>query len=56
MSIVWPCTSIKKRPQMLIDAIFEVENLNATQQLTAMIIPPPMVNVMSNEEDCHFQC
>ena len=41
----------EKGPQTLIDAILEVEKLNATQQLTAMIIPPSTVNVMSNEED-----
>ena len=41
---------------MLTDAISEVEKLNTIQQLTAMIIPSSMVNVMSNEEDCYFQC
>ena len=41
---------------MLTDAISEVEKLNATQQLTAAIIPPSMVNVMSHEEDHCFQC
>ena len=46
----------EKGPQMLTDAISEVEKLNATQQLTAMIIPPSMVNLMSHEEDCCFQC
>ena len=46
----------EKGPQMLTDAISEVEKLNATQQLTAMIIPPSMVNIMSNEEDSCFQC
>ena len=40
---------------MLMDTISEVEKLNATQQLTAMIIPPSTVNVMSKEEDCCFQ-
>ena len=29
---------------------------NAVQELTATIIPPSTVIVMSNEEDCHFQC
>ena len=33
-----------------------MEKLNATQQLTATIIPPSTVNVMSNKEDCCFQC
>ena len=46
----------EKGPQMLTDAITEVEKLNAIQQLTAIIIPPSMVNVMSHEEDCCFQC
>ena len=46
----------EKGPQMLTDAISEVIKLNAIQQLTAMIIPPSMVNVMSQEEDFCFQC
>ena len=46
----------EKGPQMPIDTISEVEKLNALQQLTAMIIPPSMVNMMSHEEDCCFQC
>ena len=35
----------EKGPQMLTDAISEVEKPNAIQQLTAMIILPSMVNV-----------
>ena len=46
----------EKGPQTLIDVISEVGNLNAVQQLTAMIILPSMVNVMSCEEDSCFQC
>ena len=46
----------EKGPQTLTDAISEVEKLNAVQQLTAMIIPPSTVKMMSNEEDCCFQC
>ena len=46
----------EKGPQRLTDAISDVEKLNATQQLTATIIPPSMVNVVSHEEDCCFQC
>ena len=46
----------KKGPQTLMDAILEVEKLNARQQLTATIISPSKVGVMSNEEDCCFQC
>ena len=45
-----------KGPQTLTDAISAVEKLNATQQLMAMFILPSTVNVMSNEEDCCFQC
>ena len=46
----------EKGPQMITDAISEVEKLNATQQLTAIIIPPATVNVMSHKEDHCFQC
>ena len=42
----------KKGPQMLTDPISEMEKFNATQQLTAMVIPPSTVNMMSHEEDC----
>ena len=45
-----------KGPQTLTDTFSEVEKLNATQQLTAMIIPPSMINVISKKEDCCFQC
>ena len=38
------------------DAITEVEKLNAALQLTMTIIPSSMVNMMSNEEDWYFQC
>ena len=46
----------EKAPQMLTDAILEVEKLNATQQLISTIIPPSMVNVMSHKEDYCFLC
>ena len=36
--------------------ILEVEKLNATQELTAMINSSSTVNMMSDEEDCCFQC
>ena len=49
------CT-YEKGPQTLTDAISEVEKLNAAQQLTGTIIPPSTVNVISNKEDCCFQC
>ena len=45
----------EKGPQTLTDAISEVEKLNATQQPMATI-PSSTVNVMSNKEDCCFQC
>ena len=46
----------EKGPQILTDTISEVEKLIAKQQLTATIIPPSMVNVMSHKEDHCFQC
>ena len=46
----------EKGPQILTDTISEVEELNAIQQLTALIIPTSTVNVMSNEEVHCFQC
>ena len=41
----------EKDPQTLIDAITEVEKLNAAQQLTMTILPSSAVNMMSNDED-----
>ena len=46
----------EKGPQRLSNAISKVEKLNAVQQLTATIIPPSTVNMMSNDEDRCFQC
>ena len=46
----------EKGPQTLNDIISEVEKLNAVQQLTAIITPPSMVNMMTNDEDRCFQC
>ena len=46
----------EKGEQTLTDAISKVEKLNAVQQLTAMIIPPSTVNMISNEEHHCFQC
>ena len=45
-----------KGPQTLTDVISKLEKLNTIQHLTAMIIPPSTVNVISHEEDCCFQC
>ena len=38
------------------DAISEVEKLQAAQQLTATLLPSSTVNVMTNEGDQCFQC
>ena len=46
----------KKGPQSLADAIKEVEKLQATQQLTATLLPPSSLNVMSSDDDKCFQC
>ena len=46
----------EKGPQTLRDALSEVEKFNAVQQLTATIIPPSTVNMMSNDESHCFQC
>ena len=46
----------KKAPQSLADTISKVENLQATQQLTATLIKSSTVYVMSFEEDHCFQC
>ena len=49
-------TCLKKGPQTLVDAISEVEKLQAAQQLTTTLLPPSTVNVMSSEDDKCFQC
>ena len=46
----------EKGPQTLTDAISEVEKSNVVQQLTATIMAPSTVNMMSHEEDHCFQC
>ena len=46
----------EKGPQKFTDPISEVEKLNAIQQLTATIIQPSTVNMMSHKEDHCFQC
>ena len=52
-----PATCIyEKGPHSLSNAISEVEKCNAVEQLTATITPPSMVNMLSNDEDCCFQC
>ena len=46
----------EKGPQSLADAIKEVKKLQAAQQLTATLLPPSSVNVMSSDNDKCFQC
>ena len=46
----------KKGPQSLADAIKEVEKLQAAQHLTSTLLPPPLVNTMSSDNDKCFQC
>ena len=45
-----------KGPQSLVDAIKEVEKLQAAQQLTATLLLPSTVNTRSNDNDKCFQC
>ena len=47
---------MKMGPQMLTDAISEVEKLQAAQQLTATLLPSSTVNVVNSEGDQCFQC
>ena len=46
----------KKGPQTLIEAIKEVEKLQATQQITSTLLPTSLVNTMSSDNDRCFQC
>ena len=46
----------EKGPQSLVDAIREVEKLQAAQQLTSTLLPPSLVNTMSSDDDKCFQC
>ena len=41
----------KKGPQTLVDAISEVEKLQAVQQLTATLLPSSTINVIPSEDD-----
>ena len=45
----------EKGPQSLVDAIREVEKLQAVQELTATLLPSSSVNTMSNDDDKCFQ-
>ena len=46
----------EKGPQTLVDAIREVEKLQAAQQLTTTLLPSSTGNVMLSEDDKCFQC
>ena len=46
----------KKGPQSLVDAIREVEKLQAAQQLTTTLLPSSTVNVMLSDDDKCFLC
>ena len=46
----------EKGPQILADAIREVEKLQAAQQLTSTLLIPSSVNTMSSNDDKCFQC
>ena len=46
----------KKEPQNLVEAIKEVEKLQAAQQITSTLLPTSLVNTMSSDNDRCFQC
>ena len=46
----------KKEPQTLMEAIKEVEKLQAAQQITSTLLPTSSVNTMSSKNDRCFQC
>ena len=46
----------KKGLQTLTEAIKEVENLQAAQQITSTLLPTSSVNTMSSDNDRCFQC
>ena len=46
----------KKGPQTLLEAIKEVEKLQAAQQITSSLLPTSSVNTMSSDNDRCFQC
>ena len=46
----------EKGPQSLADAIKEVEELQAAQQLTATLVLSSSVNTMSSDDEKCFQC
>ena len=46
----------KKGPQTLLEAIKEVEKLQAAQQITSTLLPTTSVNTMCSNNDRYFQC
>ena len=46
----------EKGPQTLVEAIKEVEKLQAAQQITSTLLPTSSVNTMSSDNDRCFQC
>ena len=46
----------EKGPQTLMEAILEVEKLQAAQQLTSSLLPSSSVNVMTMDQEKCFQC
>ena len=46
----------EKGPQTLVEAIKEVEKVQAAQQMTSTLLPTSLVNTMSSDNDRCFQC
>ena len=46
----------EKGSQTLVEAIKEVEELHAAQQITSTLLPTSSVNTMSSDNDRCFQC
>ena len=46
----------EKGPQTLVEAIKEVEKLQAAQQITPILLPTSSVNTISSDNDKCFQC
>ena len=46
----------EKGPHTLLEAIKEVEKLQAAQQITSTLLPTSLVNTMSSDNDRCFQC
>ena len=46
----------EKGSQTLVEALKEVEKLQAAQQITSTLLPTSSVNTMSSNSDKYFQC